>query len=280
MKIFHHNDLDGKLSAAIVALYYKSDNLMPKDFIELDYRDKVPIEVIQPNEKIYIVDFSFKPEVMDEITDYITKNIIWIDHHKTAEAYKYKLPPGGVLCFEPKKYAACELVWQWFFSLIDVPLAVTLVGDYDKWKLDFEPECFNFYEGLKMEYTHPLSEIWEKLLKNGHGNNLIKKICTNGEIAIKYRDSYCETLCENNGYEIELNGHKGFAANMYYFGSNGFAHRMCEYEFCAAYIHDGKQFTVSLYSNKIDVSTICRGFGGGGHTGAAGFVCKQLPWVV
>jgi oligoribonuclease NrnB/cAMP/cGMP phosphodiesterase (DHH superfamily) len=43
---------------------------------------------------------------------------------------------------------------------------------------------------------------------------------------------------------------------------------------------DGK-WKVSLYTTKddIDCSAIAKHFGGGGHKGAAGFVCTRLPWA-
>jgi nanoRNase/pAp phosphatase (c-di-AMP/oligoRNAs hydrolase) len=41
---------------------------------------------------------------------------------------------------------------------------------------------------------------------------------------------------------------------------------------------DGSQYTVSLYSETIDVSVIAKKHGGGGHKGAAGFVCPKLPF--
>ena len=39
------------------------------------------------------------------------------------------------------------------------------------------------------------------------------------------------------------------------------------------------KWTVSLYSTKdnVDVSEICKARGGGGHKGAAGFQCSELP---
>jgi nanoRNase/pAp phosphatase (c-di-AMP/oligoRNAs hydrolase) len=42
---------------------------------------------------------------------------------------------------------------------------------------------------------------------------------------------------------------------------------------------DGK-WKVSMYTTKdeIDCGAIAKHFGGGGHKGAAGFVCTRLPW--
>lgn len=43
-----------------------------------------------------------------------------------------------------------------------------------------------------------------------------------------------------------------------------------------------KLWNVSLYSTKpeIDCGAICKAFGGGGHKGAAGFQCKELPFII
>ena len=40
------------------------------------------------------------------------------------------------------------------------------------------------------------------------------------------------------------------------------------------------KWRVSLYSTKpeVDCGAICKSFGGGGHAGAAGFLCDELPW--
>ena len=40
------------------------------------------------------------------------------------------------------------------------------------------------------------------------------------------------------------------------------------------------KWKVSLYSTKpeIDCGAIAKTYGGGGHVGAAGFVCNRLPW--
>lgn len=52
------------------------------------------------------------------------------------------------------------------------------------------------------------------------------------------------------------------------------------YDIMSVFFFDGKQYTVSLYSTKkeIDVSEIAKKHGGGGHKGAAGFQCKELPF--
>ncbi len=297
MKIFHHNDLDGRCAAAIAFRWVREEQRHIKRFelFEVDYKDKINVDQFNPGEYVVIVDFSFKPEVMIPILKKGV-HVTWIDHHKTAAHYNYGVTLPGLRDFCEKGKSGCELTWEYFNSRRSIPRAVELIGDYDSWRLQCQPECFEFYEGLKMEDTNPESRLWDFLFETSWSGvvagfptalalrrNLLKRteINTQGKAAIRYRDSYCEKICHDFGYEINWEGHKAFATNFYQFGSKGFGERMEKYDFCVAYIHDGKRFTVSLYSVKgVDVSEICKRYGGGGHKGAAGFVCDKLPWSV
>jgi oligoribonuclease NrnB/cAMP/cGMP phosphodiesterase (DHH superfamily) len=269
MICIHHNDLDGKCAAAIVAKAFPGNGLF---FHETDYKDSAPKEDNIRNMDIVIVDFSYKPDDMNKIIK-AAKSVTWIDHHATAKDYPYQDLPG-LRDFKDKSMSGCELTWKYYFPTQSMPLAVQLIGDYDKWALEFQPACFRFYEGMKLEDSSPLSEIWHDLFLNKGWDVIVDS----GIAAIKYRDNYCAGLCKSYGYETEIDGHKAYACNQFMFGSKGFGHRFEQYPLCLAYIHDGKQFTVSLYSTTVDVSAIAKKYGGGGHKGAAGFVCDILPW--
>lgn len=276
MICFHHNDLDGRCSAAIVNKYMRNqeNDGTGFHFIELDYKDIVPVESVSPKEEIWIVDFAIKPDVMDALRK-ITDNIIWIDHHVTAKDYPYQ-DLKGKRDFADKSSAGCELTWDYCFHGEKLPLGVQLIGDYDKWALQMQPRCFEFYEGLKIEENYPKAETWKSLLS--YDSETENRILIQGKSAIRYRDSYCKDLRNSFGYETEIDGYKAYVTNMFMFGSKGFGEMMSNYDLCIAYIHDGEKFTVSCYSTKIDVSVICKKYGGGGHKGAAGFICESLPF--
>lgn len=273
MICIHHNDLDGRCAAAIIAKSFPGGGIF---FHETDYKDPAPEDNNIRNMDIIIVDFSYKPEVMDRIIK-VAKSVTWIDHHTTAKDYPYQDLPG-FRDFKDKSMSGCELTWKYYFPTQFMPDAVRLIGDYDKWALNYQPECFEFYEGMKLklkEVMFPGSSFWEILLKD---NYWIPQIIEDGKTAILYRDNYCNDLCRSFGYETEIDGHKAYACNQFMFGSKGFGHRFEQYPLCLAYIHDGVKFTVSLYSTQVDVSAIAKKYGGGGHKGAAGFVCDILPW--
>lgn len=289
MKCYYHNDLDGRCAAGIVELYFNKMGEAPsvevraseeifkemdkiREYIEVDYKDEIDVGAIGKDELIYVVDFSFKPHVMEEVLKK-TKLVVWIDHHKTAFEYQYPRRLSGL---RDKDYAACELVWKFLFPDKELPRAVELIGDYDKWALRLKPECFQFYEGMKLEDTSPASAIWNWVIKS---TDLVGEITAKGKDCITYRDNYCGDMRNSNGYRTKFERWNCYALNVYGFGSPGFGDVcMGTYDACIAYIHDGEQYTVSMYSTKIDVSEICKKHGGGGHKGAAGFVCEELPF--
>ena len=89
MKCFYHNDADGRcagfwvhLSAGLTDLQFNY-GVEDSDFVEMSYEKRFPIETIRPNEMVYIVDYSITPDEMRELLK-ITKDVTWIDHHKTA----------------------------------------------------------------------------------------------------------------------------------------------------------------------------------------------------
>ena len=86
-------------------------------------------------------------------------------------------------------------------------------------------------------------------------------------------------LISKKGFETIFEGYKAFALNLglcnsEYFKSvdNG------TYDLLMPFSFDGDEWIISLYSRNIDVSEIAKKYGGGGHKGAAGFHCKELPF--
>jgi oligoribonuclease NrnB/cAMP/cGMP phosphodiesterase (DHH superfamily) len=277
MIVLHHNDADGRCAAAIAYRWVQRCNpKLQTLFISLDYKDPVPVNAIMDGEMVVILDFSLKPDVMAEVLKK-TRDVAWCDHHKTAESYDYGRLLAGIRDFSDKGLSGCELAWKYFFPHDEIPRAVTYLGDYDAWRLQYATLTFEFYEGLKLEDQSPKSKFW-RMLFNAEGMDSVHAVAAQGRLAIKYRDNYCSGISEAFGYVTEIAGHRAFAMNLYQFGSKAFGDNFEKYPICIAYIHDGRTFTVSLYSKTVDVGEICKSLGGGGHSGAAGFICTTLPF--
>jgi len=280
MQIFHHDDADGRCAAAIVR---KAHDNMNMGFNSINYKDAFPHDKVKDGEMVVIVDFSIDPEDMKKLRDK-TDTVYWIDHHGTAaDREKAYGPPKikGLRNFKDKEKAGCELAWDFYFKGQDMPMAVALVGDYDKWAHKMADSKM-FFEGLKLEAHEPADKIWDTLLGSSRKaqRKEVDRIVENGKPAIKYRDEYCKEIRDTFGYETTFEGLNCYAMNLYRFGSAQFGDLMSKYDACIAYINDGDQYTVSLYSegDDIDVGKVCQKHGGGGHKGAAGFVSKELPF--
>jgi len=273
MKIFYHNDLDGRCAAAIV---YRAMGMKTNDeYIEMDYNRSVLVDSILPNEAIIIVDFSFKPEVMEKVLK-ITQNIVWIDHHKTIFDYKYSKELSGV---RDTAFSGCELAWNYYFFDKPMPRAVELIGDRDKWAWKFGKETAEFNMGMQVRSHQPQDTVWTTLLLSPkEGFNWLKEIQKDGRIALLFRDQFCKDYVDSYGFETEFEGYKCFALNLYQFGSEAFDSYMEKYDVCLSFVFDGEKWKVSLYSKTIDVSEIAKKYNGGGHTKAAGFICNKLPF--
>jgi len=272
--VIHHNDADGRCAAAIVNQKFQGQ---PIDFIEMDYAKVLPLGEIGKDEMVFIVDFSLKPEVMVKLLE-ITPNVIWCDHHATAKAYDYGREMAGFRDFSDKGLCGAECTWRYLNGINVFPWGLNLLGDYDSWRMKLKPSCLEFYEGLKLRPQHPSSETWIKLLSDS--TDWVHEVMAQGRAVIEYRDIYCEEMNKAFGFATEFEGLKIWVTNIYRFGSQAYGDRMQQYDACVACAFDGIKWTVSLYSEKpnVDVSLICKKYGGGGHKGAAGFTCNKLPF--
>jgi len=281
MICFHHNDLDGRCAAAIVNKWRRQREVEGQRavFVELDYKDRPPVKEICKDEQVVIVDFSFKPEVMQKVFE-ITDKIIWCDHHKTAADYNYGKELEGIRDFRDKQRAGCEVTWDYFFGHNPYPKAVFLTGDRDCWRWKGGQETAQFNQGMKLYDNSPESQFWSILLDEHNPDNkiLLQDICNQGQTCLLFRDSFCKDYADSYGFETEFDGYKAFALGIYMFGSEAFGEKFKQYPLCLSYVYDGRHWTVGLYSDEIDVGEIARKHGGGGHKGAAGFVCDQLPF--
>lgn len=281
MKIIHHNDLDGRCAAAIVKKSLVNQEGDVRSYIELDYKDEVPIDQVQPGEVVVIVDFSLKPPVMEALLK-VTDKILWIDHHKTAFEYE-KVYSKTILGVRSREAAACKLAWRWFFKDKPLPEAVELLSDYDNWDLKHGEKTHLFHLGMQTLPNGPHADIWTEMLRIAYVGTPdeasgIQDIMERGKVVLNFREEFCETYAQSYGYETAFEGYKCFVLPLYHFGSQAFGDRIDQYPLCISHVFDGNVWTVGLYSKKIDVSVIAKKHGGGGHKGAAGFPCKTLPF--
>lgn len=92
MKVFHHNDDDGRCAAAIVKreLVNVFEPLTDDDFIEYSYTGELDVPEFKQNETVYIVDLSLDETIFNKVIKPaldVNAKITHIDHHKTTFEY-------------------------------------------------------------------------------------------------------------------------------------------------------------------------------------------------
>jgi oligoribonuclease NrnB/cAMP/cGMP phosphodiesterase (DHH superfamily) len=277
MIVLHHNDMDGRAAAAIIRLNYPVDDI---EFIEMNYGKSVPFDLIEPNELVYIVDFSLqKPGDWEKLL-LVTDRVVWIDHHGTAikgSGHQHNLK--GI-----RKVGECGalLTWRFFNGHDDakVPLSLQYINDWDCW-IHNMVDTIPFKLGMDMRDIHPSNTIWDSLLSTNSkvSEGFVEDIIEEGGIVHSYQTQCDKEYIEAWGYSTKLENYTVFAVNKGRTSSLAFGDLIDEYDICCSYVFNGLFYTISLYSNKdnIDCGAICKKRGGGGHKGASGFQSQELP---
>ena len=285
MKCFYHKgDLDGKCSGALVKITHPECEMFP-----IEYGEEFPYEVIQGDEIVYVVDFSIQP--FDNMF-WLNNNckLIWIDHHISAmEDYRInKGSFGHIKGYRDTRMAACELTYWYLFpqnmTKYGMSTVVYLLGRYDIWDHS-DQRVLPFQMGMRQEDWDPSKsaniEKWEKLLEHD-SDILFTTILDNGETILEYQKQFNEQYVKEHSFETEIDGLKVIAANIRMVNSKLFDSVWDPSRHDAMLTFGWKPSTwiVSLYTPKeeIDVSQVAKGRGGGGHAGAAGFPCNELPF--
>ncbi len=268
---YHSADLDGHCSGAIVKKAYPDCEL-----IGINYGDEFPWDKAK-NENVIMVDFSLQPfEDMIRLNQEAA-SFIWLDHHISAikEAKEHSFECMGIL---DTKRAGCELTWNFYFSTHTWPDTVRLLGRYDVWDHSDE-RTLPFQHGMKSRSTRPEEnmDLWEEWFKS-----FPTEILEEGEVIHNYVNQDNEKYASLFAFETELDGLKCIAINRMMTNSQMFDSVWDEEKYDAMMTFGFKKncWTVSLYSTKedIDVSEIAKARDGGGHKGAAGFQCEELPF--
>jgi oligoribonuclease NrnB/cAMP/cGMP phosphodiesterase (DHH superfamily) len=272
MKVFYHDDMDGRCAASVV-LQLDDHSIDDETCQAINYGMEFPFDIICKGERVYIVDFSIEPEDMRKLLG-ITEDVIWIDHHKTAiEKYskEFKGFSGDIPGVRDVTQAGCVLT---------IPEYIRLIGDRDTWAWKFGARTKFFYAGLQAEDTHPLSPIWRDVATG------VDPVVERGITIQDYKERTEEEYLRKNGFWVDFYGLQSYCANGMY-SSEPFQAVEPDADIWMPFRYlPGGYWMVLLYTNKdIDVSEIAKRFEyhgkrGGGHKQAAGFECDYPPFLI
>lgn len=280
--VYHDEDFDGKCAGAVA--------LRARPGAEIhghDYSRAFPWEKAPPGRPVVMVDLSLPMEDMARLA--AGRSFVWIDHHETAIEAAADWPAVADLPgLRRVGTAGCELAWEYFAPepAPPAPLAVRLLGRWDVWDRS-EPRAVPFQWGMR-SLGHPVAPdhaLWATLFADGGGaGRLIESIMERGRAVLQYAQGYEQTLCRRAAETVLFNGGiVGVAVNTPVGNSDTFAsvYDPQRHQVMVRYHRHADRWHVSLYSDQegVHVGRLAKECGGGGHQGAAGFSCEELPFV-
>ena len=283
MKVFYHDDNDGKCAAHQVYLYTKLNNvdINKKDFYPVNYNDKTPdASLIEKGEEVYIVDYSFTEATIDKLLAISFKangNVHWFDHHKSSlEVLDYVTSTNicKSVCIDMERSGAL-IAYNMLIKGTNsddgcVRHVVDLVDDHDRW-IHAIPESKLFNLGSIVFPNGPCDNIW-----HSDPDNVIDK----GVSISEYTNIANLKACRQGKYLIKINDKRCVVLNTPIKSSEALSTYFEKYGLAIRWSFNGQNFEYSVYSTleDVDCSAIAKHFNpaGGGHKGAAGFTSDKL----
>ena len=295
ISVITHTDMDGIMAGSLVALCFDIKNVLMADYgkageLGFDYHE-VPIK----DKHVIFTDYSFS-----NISNFMIilhekpKSITVFDHHmntldlvrsKKIEVVKNKAAEMGVDLFYDVDINRCgtKIVFDVITRFSDCFKAtvrlVDLVDLYDRWKFkdNLDPVYLNDYlYGSTQAYV--MSPVVEAMITNTSEVELDKWLSIGKqyrELKVQMNEITASAFSFNtvfHGYNvlaIEARGNSQLLGNA-----------INEYPFIIVFHYDNrkKTFTYSLFkreSSDVDILSIAKEYGGGGHVCACGFVSDK-----
>lgn len=275
--IYYHNDQDGIVSAGIIKHFFKET--VDLEFVKCEYSIDIPL--LFDRDTCFIVDFSFSKETMQKFYDVYGKNLVWIDHHKTA-IEKIEELNDLIVGVRDVSMSGSLLTWKFFYCdkeynydgidvTREVPKVVLYTNDYDLWKFEFK-ETKAFGEAFNTYIKFPEDIRIEFMLYNDDSHMTSLDLIQKGQILLDSKQTRIEKNFEE-GIDGTFEGYKTRFINTNHDTSNTgeFCYKNKSYPIALVYSIRGDKVIVGLRSNTIDVGELAKKHGGGGHQFASGF---------
>ena len=290
--IYHHNDMDGKVSGALCFYYEKNIKNTKGNNIhlfEIDY-EYVFKENIKPQDTVYFVDYSFSKECnVDFLKELIRKDVevVWIDHHKTSKELlnddhelktllELKTNANYVVDIS---YCATYLVYDYLYKEVNkdetpsyIPMLIKYVDSYDCWKHNMD-DTHEFHNGFRYVNLN-VSSFFSNIKTNRYNDYVdvnillpykykddptkafVNKCIRTGKIIKKYVDDNNEKECKFAAFEftIEYFGRELECIALNIHGaSQVFGDRIKKYDIVVPFIFKGTQFKYYMFTENEDI---------------------------
>ena len=272
--LYHGRGCPDGFGAALAAWLFYGD---AAEYVGLDHGDVKTVDDLPPlaGRAVYILDFSFSPEVLAAI-DARAAKLVMLDHHKSAaEKLTGFACRCGVVHFDMDKSGA-RLAWEFFHPHTPVPPLLAYVEDRDIWKWEFD-ESAAFLSALDMEAQD--FARWRDIAAFTP-EQLQQFMARGAAMDEKYR-KLCADIAEG-AQPLVFNGVAGLMVN-----APGMFHSLVgdilsarTGTFALMWSAGEKGVKAGLRSQRnFDCIALAESMGGGGHAQACGFKMKieRLP---
>ena len=238
----------------------------------------------------------------DELSNYVTSKIKMITYKNSNKTkgkfiswYSEKFSGALLTAYYIKKVTNngkkfLELKAEDRLNVTGIILISQMVSIYDTWDhtdINLWNEAYWFNLACRIENYYPTHEEWDKIFYNGKRSEELISI---GKILSNYIEKQNAILSKNLAGTLKWKNRTFCIINGS--GNSNLADSVFDPLIHDAiliyhYVPKEKLWKFSLYHNeklsekqkkKIDLSIIAKEFGGGGHKGACGFYCKEIPF--
>lgn len=271
--LYHANYMDG-MGARYAAWKKFGDKA---EYYPCQYGQPLPSFEQGPETEVYMLDYSTSRTDLEALRR-ACKRVVIVDHHQTAEAALKGLDD---VVFDMTKSGAV-LAWEYFHPGIPIPVVLTLVQDQDLWRFQYR-DTKEVHAGLG--FLKGNMEEWDKLnvphmCHANMGRTIIggplTKVIEQGRLILEREQETVKAAIPKNVRVVQFLGYKtGFVNDGQLVSEMG--HAMCndmglDIGICWFTLPDNV-VVMSMRSKQgtdVDVSALCKQFGGGGHKHAAG----------
>lgn len=275
--MYHDHCTDG-YGAAFAAWIALGDTA---DYLPVNYGHKwhpADLRELVDGREVYVLDFSLPRPAMEQLFN-DAKQVVWLDHHKTAfemwcgqynrgEVF-LDFTNGHAIKLDDNKSGAL-LAWEYFHPLDPTPDMFLLIDDRDRWQFKYEGSReFHAAMGSTRPWTF---RGWQSVLDQEEAGELGLWMEMGAGI-LRAMQQNVEQMAEA-AQKCVIDGKEGLAVNASLHQSelgNLLSAKSGTYALVWYVAKDGKVRCSLRSKGDYDVSGMAREFGGGGHMNAAGF---------
>ena len=198
--ILYHAECDDGFGAAYAAWLSLGDGA---EYQPVYYGDQIPLDRLK-GRQVFILDFSFSPDVLRDMAQHTAK-IILLDHHKSAAAQWSDIEPiiNVELHFDMDRSGA-QLAWDYFHPGSVRLTLIDHIGDRDLWRFALA-DTKAFSAGLSLIPTS--FESWQ--IAATHPAELIDK----GRTVLEVQQRQIDSALHKDLRPVTLCGYQGLATN-------------------------------------------------------------------